>query len=85
MAYTAAKDDTKTMRADLPRNDNGTDDNMTMMAHRAGQKLSGLLGSVYNSTSQTAEAVTTEIRRRPVQSSLIALGAGYVLAALLRR
>ncbi len=86
MAYTAAKDETLNRPVqDTRSNTKNTDDGLTVMAHRAGQKLSGIIGGTYKEVSGTAEAVTREIRNRPVQSSLIALGAGYVLAALFRR
>lgn len=74
-------------RANMER-PNGTavdQDNLTEMARNAGQKLSGMLGGTYTNVSKSAEVVTREIRNRPVQSALIALGAGYVLAALFRR
>ncbi|MBY0407936.1 MAG: hypothetical protein K2Q01_09610 [Rickettsiales bacterium] len=86
MAYTAVKDEvSKTERP--ARNDNiGLDqDGLANMAHRAGQKLSSTLGTAYKEATHASEVVTREICNKPVQSAVIALGAGYILAALLRR
>ncbi len=86
MAYSAAKNDSIPRTTSGAANSNTADqDNLSVMARRAGQRLSGAIGSAYTNTSQTAEAVTREIRNRPVQSSIIALGLGYVLAAVFRR
>lgn len=84
MAYTAAQDDMRTSGA---ANENTAldSDGFVEIAHRAGQRLGSALGSAYTNTSETLDGVTREIRRRPVQSSIIALGLGYVLASILRR
>ena len=86
MTYTAAKNDSM-LRNRGAANENTTlnEDGLAVMAHRAGQQVSSILSSAYTQTSQTAEAVVKEIRHRPVQSSIIALGIGYVLAAIFRR
>jgi ElaB/YqjD/DUF883 family membrane-anchored ribosome-binding protein len=54
-------------------------------AHNAGQKVRGMLHTAGDEISQTGEHVTSEIRSNPVRSSVIALGVGVLLGALLRR
>jgi hypothetical protein len=48
-------------------------------------KVLGFIGSASNKISHATDTVTKEIRSNPVQASLVALGAGYILGALFRR
>lgn len=50
-----------------------------------GRKAKDYMNAAYDSVSHTKENVTSEIRRNPVQSSLVALGIGFLLGALVRR
>jgi len=54
-------------------------------ANQAGRKVRGLIDSASNEFSHVSEKVTGEVRSNPVRSSLIALGAGYIIASLFRR
>lgn len=54
-------------------------------AHNAGQKVRGMLHSASDEVSQAREYVGSEIRSNPVRSSVIALGVGVLLGALMRR
>lgn len=60
-------------------------DELRDTANRAGRKVRGFIDSASDELSHASDTVTTQIRSNPVQSSLIALGIGYVLGALFRR
>ena len=54
-------------------------------AGEASQKVCGFMKTACDTISQTKNNLAKEICNKPVQSSLIALGAGFLLSALLRR
>lgn len=54
-------------------------------AHNAGVKVRGMIHSASDELSHARDYVGTEIRTNPVRSSVIALGVGVLLGALLRR
>jgi len=78
--YTAAKDDTvRTLKQD------NIGSTVVDAAHDAGRKVRGFIDSATDELTHAKETVTKEIRTNPVQSSVIALGVGFVLGALFRR
>lgn len=60
-------------------------DNLHNAANQAGRKVRSLYNAASADISQASDKVTSEIRTNPVRSSLIALGVGVFLGALLRR
>ncbi len=60
-------------------------DDLHVAAHEAGRKVRRIYNSVGEEISDTSDHVTSEIRKNPIRSSLIALGIGVVLGALLRK
>jgi len=54
-------------------------------AKNSSRKVLDLVKSAGNELSHASESVTSQIRSNPVKSSFIALGAGFLLGALLRR
>lgn len=60
-------------------------DEVREAAHRAGRKVRNLVDTAGDEITHATEAMTTRIRTKPVQSSLIALGAGVILGMLFRR
>lgn len=54
-------------------------------AHNAGRKVRGVIHSASDELSHAREYVDMEIHSNPVRSSVIALGVGVLLGALLRR
>ncbi len=54
-------------------------------ANRAGRKVWNLVHHAGDEITHARDTVTTQIRTKPMQSSLAALGLGFVLGALLRR
>lgn len=54
-------------------------------AHDAGRKVRGMIHSAGDELSHARDYMGTEIRSNPVRSSVIALGVGVLLGALLRK
>jgi len=54
-------------------------------ANQAGRDVRGLVNSAGNEIAHASDRVTSEIRSNPVRSAAIALGAGVLLGAILRR
>ena len=54
-------------------------------ANQVGRKLRGFFNTASDEVSHVSETVTKQVRNNPLQSSLIALGAGFVLGSLFRR
>ncbi len=54
-------------------------------ANEAGRKGRGFLHMASDELTHARDTVTTHVRSNPVQSSLVALGVGFVLGTLLRR
>ncbi len=59
--------------------------NVSDYASEAGQKVRGLLDKTVDQTSRLSQNVEAEIKSNPIRSSAIALGAGFILGALLTR
>lgn len=60
-------------------------DDMHNAAHKAGRSVRNALHSASDEITHASDKVTGEIRGNPVRSSIIALGAGVLIGALLRR
>lgn len=54
-------------------------------ANKAGRKLRDVLENAETEFTHAKDKVTTQIRSNPVQSSMVALGVGFIIGALLRR
>jgi ElaB/YqjD/DUF883 family membrane-anchored ribosome-binding protein len=54
-------------------------------ANEAGQKVRGLFDRTLDNSKNATHKIETEIKTNPVRSSAIALGAGFILGALLTR
>jgi len=78
MFSTATKDSAQNTAQDIKSDLNNA-------ANQAGRKVRSLYNSASDEISHASDTVTTEIRTNPVRSSMIALGIGVVLGALLRR
>jgi ElaB/YqjD/DUF883 family membrane-anchored ribosome-binding protein len=59
--------------------------NVSDYALDAGQKVRGFVDKTVDQTRHASDRVTTEIKSNPIRSSAIALGAGFILGALLAR
>ena len=75
---------------DAPMNDiknaaNDVKDELSGAANQAGRKVRSFMNSASNEISHVSDSVTKQVQNNPVQSSLIALGVGFVLGSLLRR
>ncbi len=60
-------------------------DDLHNAANQAGQKVRSMYNAAGHEITHAGEYVGTEIRNNPVRSSVIALGVGVLLGALLRR
>lgn len=60
-------------------------DDLTVTATKAGRQVRDFISSTGNELSNATETVTAHVHKKPMQSSLIALGIGFVFGALLRR
>lgn len=78
LAANKAKNETRATAANIR-------DELEHAAHHAGSSIREFLHNTGDEVSQVSEAVTTKIREKPVQSTLVALGAGFLLGALFRR
>lgn len=87
--FTTTKDDTvhnlKSSAQNLQDAAKETADDLRNAANGAGRKVREFIHSAGDELSHTKDKVTTQIRTNPVQSSLVALGVGFVLGALFRR
>lgn len=91
--YTASKDETvnhlKSTAQNLRSATNETAKKAELelreAANRAGRKVRDLVHTAEDEFEHAREAVTTQIRSKPIQSGLVALGIGFVLGAILRR
>lgn len=60
-------------------------DDLRDVANRAGRKVRNFIDSASSEATHVRDTVTHRIEDKPVQSALIALGAGFILGALFRR
>ena len=73
------------LKSDLQNAADKAETTLRDTAYNAGRKAKEIWGTASDEISQATDTVTTQIRKKPVQSSLIALGAGVILGLLLRR
>jgi ElaB/YqjD/DUF883 family membrane-anchored ribosome-binding protein len=66
--------------------DKATDakDNLEDAAHNAGRKVRHYLDTATDELTHASDSVKSHIRTKPVQSSIIALAAGFILGRLFR-
>lgn len=91
--YTASKDDTvsnlkngtQNFRATASETIDDTKEDLRDAANRAGRKVRGLFNTASDEITHARDSVTRQIRTSPIQSSLIALGVGFLAGALFRR
>ena len=63
----------------------GVKDDLTGAANKAGNKVRNLFHTASEEISHVSDSVSKQVHSNPVQSSLIALGAGFILGSLFRR
>lgn len=81
----SAENDLKTAADDLVADGRAAVDSVSEYASEAGQKFRGFVDRTLESTGRVSSGIQDEVRSNPVRSSLIALGAGFILGALLTR
>ncbi len=60
-------------------------DDLRGTADRAGRKVRNFIDSTTHELSHAKDAVSSHVHEKPMQSSLIALGVGFLLGSLFRR
>lgn len=84
--YSATKDDNvRTLKNTVAAGATEAKQELREVANSAGRKVRKLFDSTREELNHATDQVTTQIRSKPVQSSMIALGVGIALGALLRR
>lgn len=63
----------------------GAKDDLKEVARNAGMNVRNFVHARRHDIAEVTESATDTIRAKPLQSSLLALGAGFLLASLLRR
>lgn len=91
--YTASKDETvsnlkngaQNFRAAATDTVEDAKEDLREAANRAGRKVRGLFNTASDELTHARDTVTDQIRTSPIQSSLIALGVGFLAGMLFRR
>ena len=73
------------VKEDIRHTASNIGDDLEAAANTAGRKVRQYFDTASDEITHAAETVTTQIRNKPVQSSLMALGVGFVIGALFRR
>lgn len=60
-------------------------DDLQKVANNAGRRVRNFFDTASSEASHVKESMTHQIQEKPMQSALIALGAGFILGALFRR
>ena len=60
-------------------------DDLNKIANNAGRTVRAYFDTASSEVTHAKDVVVEHVRTKPVQSSLIALGAGFILGALFRR
>ncbi len=81
----SAENDLKSAADEVVAEGRAAIDSVSDYANEAGQKFRSFVDRTLESTNRVSSGVQDEIRLNPVRSSLIALGAGFILGALLTR
>jgi ElaB/YqjD/DUF883 family membrane-anchored ribosome-binding protein len=86
---TLAENDARTTIKDAARDlqDRGADliGNVSDYASEAGARVRGFVDRTVDDVNHVSQSVESEIRGNPVRSTLVALGIGFALGALLTR
>jgi ElaB/YqjD/DUF883 family membrane-anchored ribosome-binding protein len=85
MFSTATKDEAIKLKNASQNTAHEVSNDLHDVANQAGRKVRSMYNAASDEISQASDKVTTEIRSNPVRSSMIALGVGVLLGALLRR
>lgn len=85
MFSTATKDEATKLKTASQHTAHELNKDLHVVANEAGRKVRSLFNSASDEISHAGEKVSAEIRTNPVRSSMIALGLGVLLGALIRR
>ena len=60
-------------------------EDLRVVANNAGKRVRDFIHTASDEVTHAKDTVTSQIRTNPVQSSMVALGIGFLLGALFRR
>lgn len=80
-----AKQAVKDARHDIRDTIENISGDVTYLANKAGREIRGYIDTAGDEFTRATDVVTDEIRTNPLRSILVALGAGFVLGAFLRK
>lgn len=87
--FTASKDsnltDVKPVSSNLSGDGKDAFTSVSDTANSMGRKVRKLYNAASEEITDDIDIVTSQIRKKPVQSSVIALGVGFLLGTLFRR
>ncbi|MGB9152924.1 MAG: hypothetical protein WCD70_07535 [Alphaproteobacteria bacterium] len=84
-AFDDAKDAARRFKDEVRDAGTGLRDDLEMAARRTGRHVRDMAESAEHNIEDVGEAMTRKIRQNPIQSSLIALSAGFVIGMLYKR
>ncbi|HEU5046692.1 MAG TPA: hypothetical protein VFT64_02505 [Rickettsiales bacterium] len=89
MLSAATKENANEVKSDVRKTVNSAkrdaENDLEAFAHNTGRKARHYFESASEHLADTAHLVEDEIRDNPMRSTLLALGAGFLLGALFRR
>ncbi len=80
-----AENDVRNAVRDVEAEGRSVIDDVSDYANEAGQKVRGVVDRTFDHTQRVTGDIEAEIKSNPIRSSIIALGAGFILGALLTR
>jgi len=83
--YSATSNTAKDLKNDANELAGSVKSDLNTAANQAGKKVRSFINSASDEITHATDTVTTQVRQNPVQSSVIALGVGFLLGSLFRR
>lgn len=80
-----ANGSTDSLRGDIHGSMDNAKQHARELAHEAKIRAQGVVDTAGHKLSDATDKVAVRVQAKPLQSSLIALGAGFILALLIRR
>lgn len=83
--YSSTAQNLQSLKNDARETTAGANDDLRATANQAGRTVRQFIDNASEELSHATKTVTDHVHEKPVQSSLIALGLGFAIGALLRR
>ena len=79
------KNSTQNLRSAVGNVAEDAKEDLRVVANNAGKRVRDFIHTASDEVTHAKDTVTSQIRTNPVQSSMVALGIGFLLGALFRR